>query len=113
MEGCTLYEKHRLELIQYEAAQLVSGLTGSVTINNIMNEIGWLSPSDKREYQKLVIMYKIQNGMAPNYLCNLLPPIVGQRTTCNLRNAVDISILNRRTEVFFKIFYTIRDVSLE
>ena len=26
-DSCTLYEKHRLELIQYEAARLVSGLT--------------------------------------------------------------------------------------
>ena len=40
-------------------------------------------------------MYKIQNGMAPDYLCNLLPPIVGQRTTYNLRNTADISFLSR------------------
>ena len=70
-DGCILYEKHRLELIQYEAARLVSELTRSVTINNLMNEVGWLSLSDKREHQKLVIMYKIQNGMAPDFLCNL------------------------------------------
>ena len=82
-------KKHRLKPSQYEAARLVSGLTRSITINNLMNEIGWLSFSDRRQYQKLFIMYKIQNGMAPDYLCNLLPQIVGQRTTYNLRNAAD------------------------
>ena len=103
-DGCTMYEKEQLERFQYEAARIVTGLTRSVSIDNLMSEIGWLSLSDRRQFQKLVTMYKIVNGTAPEYLCNLLPPLVTERTIYNLRNAENISIMNRRTEIFAKSF---------
>ena len=103
-DGCTMYEKQQLERFQYEAARIVTGLTRSVSIDNLMSEIGWLSLSDRRQFQKLVTMYKIVNGTAPEYLCNLLPPLVTERTIYNLRNAENISIMNRRTEIFAKSF---------
>ena len=103
-DGCTMYEEEQLERFQYEAARIVTGLTRSVSIDNLMSEIGWLSLSDRRQFQKLVTMYKIVNGTAPEYLCNLLPPLVTERTIYNLRNAENISIMNRRTEIFAKSF---------
>ena len=78
-DGCTMYEKEQLERFQYEAARIATGLTRSVSIDNLMSEIGWLSFSDRRQFQKLVTMYKIVNGTAPEYLCNLLPPLVTER----------------------------------
>lgn len=103
-DGCTVYEKQQLERFQYEAARTVTGLTRSVSIENLMSEIGWLSLSERRQFQKLVTMYKIFNGIAPEYLCNLLPPLVTERTVYNLRNAENISVMNRRTEIFAKSF---------
>lgn len=103
-DGCTVYEQQQLERFQYEAARIVTGLTRSVSIENLMSEIGWLSLYDRRQFQKLVTMYKIVNGIAPEYLCNLLPPLVTERTVYNLRNADNISTMNRRTEIFAKSF---------
>lgn len=103
-DGCTVYEKTRLEQIQYEAARIVTGLTRSVSINNLVKEIGWLSLSERRSFQKAVLMYKIKNGIAPVYVCNLMPPLVADRTSYNLRNVEDITVLNRRTELFSKSF---------
>ena len=42
-DGCTAYEKTRLERIQYEETRIVTGLTRSVSIDNLIKEIGWLS----------------------------------------------------------------------
>ena len=58
-DGCTQYEKTKLERIQYESARLVTGLTRSVSIENLIKEIGWLSLSDRRHFQKAVTMFKI------------------------------------------------------
>ena len=55
-DGCTAYEKESLEKIQNEAARIVTGLTRSVSLENLYSEIGWLSLSDRRRYQKLVIV---------------------------------------------------------
>ena len=56
-DGCTMYEKGQLVQFQYEAARIVTGLTRSVSIDNLMSEIGWLSLSDRRQFRKLVSMY--------------------------------------------------------
>lgn len=103
-DGCTVGEKQQLERFQYEAARIVTGLTRSVSIENLMSEIGWLPLSDRRKFQKLVIMFKMYNGIAPEYLCNLLPPLVNERTTYNLRSGENISLLRKRTEVFSRSF---------
>ena len=60
-----MHEKEQLERFQYEAARIVTGLTRSVSIDNLMSEIGWLPLSDRRQFQKLVTMYKIVNGILP------------------------------------------------
>ena len=99
-----MYEKEQLARFQYEAARIVTGLTRSVSIDNLMSEIGWLPLSDRRQFQKLVTMYKIVNGTAPDYLCSLLPLFDTERTIYNLRNAENISIMNRKTEIFAKSF---------
>jgi hypothetical protein len=37
-------------------------------------------------------MYKIQNGLAPPYLSSICPPLVGEISTYNLRNADNIAL---------------------
>ena len=69
-----------------------------------MSEIGWLPLSDCRQIQKLGTMYKIVNRTAPDYLCKLLSPLVTERTIYNLRNAENISVMNRSTKIFAKSF---------
>ena len=104
-DGCTAYEKTRLERIQYEAARIVTGLTRSVSIDKLIKEIGWLPLSDRRLFQKAVLMYKIINGLAPEYISNIMPPFVSERTEYSLRNAADISVLSRRTEIYSRSFF--------
>ena len=99
-DGCTAYEKESLEKIQNEAARIVTGLTRSVSLENLYSEIGWLSLSDRRRYQKLVIVYKSKNGLIPEFLVDLFPPNVASISQYDLRNNDDYVILNRRTQLF-------------
>ncbi len=52
-DGCSDYEKSTLEKIQNEAARIVTGLTRSVSLANLRQEIGWQELSDRRTVQKL------------------------------------------------------------
>ena len=54
-DGCTAFEKDSLEKIQNEAARIVTGLTRSVSLENLYSEIGWISLSDRRRYQNLLL----------------------------------------------------------
>ena len=101
-DGCSQYEKDSLDKIQNEAARIVTGLTRSVSLINLHKEIGWLSLSDRRDYQKLVLFYKIHNDMAPDFLKALCPPLTHETTDYNLRRSDDYYVMTRRTEIFSK-----------
>jgi hypothetical protein len=55
----------------------------------------------KRSIHKL-ISFKIVNKLTPNYLSDLLPQTVQQRSGLSLRNASDFSPFGVRTERLFK-----------
>ena len=67
----------------------MTGLTRSVSIENLMSEIGWLHLSERRKFQNLVIMSKM-----------LLPPLVNGRTAYNFRSGENISLSRKRTKIF-------------
>ena len=97
-------KEKNLEKIQLEAARIVTGTTRSVTLSNRYRETGWLTLSDRRLYQKLVLMYKIKNCMVPNYLLALFPRIDANTVHNNLRNRNDFKTTARRTALYENSF---------
>jgi hypothetical protein len=57
------------------------------------------------------MMYKIQGGLVPPYLHNACPPLTRDRTTYNLRSAMDVTVPQTRTTTYQKSFFpqTIKD----
>ncbi len=100
--NCSNYEKDILNKIEYDAARTVTGLTRSVAIVNLLREIGWVSLSDRRYMQKLILVYKYKNGVLPDYLNDLFPVTVNEANPYNLRNNMDFVTLARRTEIYAK-----------
>ena len=58
----------------------------------------------RRNKRKLTIFYRIMNGLAPNYLSDLLPPLVHETTSYNLRNSNHIQTVHANTNLFFNSF---------
>lgn len=103
-DGCTEYEKDSLEKIQNEAARIVTGLTRSVSLENLRQEVGWQLLSTRRSVQKLSIMYKANNNQLPSYVSNLIPNTVNMISQYNLRNQIDLNVPNTRLEIFKRSF---------
>ena len=89
-DNCIQYEANELEKIQIEAARIVTGSTKLVSIDALYTETGWETLESRRNKHKLTLFYKMKVGMSPHYLTTLIPPIVGNTYTYNLRNANDI-----------------------
>ena len=85
-DGCSEIQSKKLECIQTEAARIVTGLTRSTKLENLYSEIGWIPLSERRKEHKLVTLFKIINGLAPSYLTELLPSMVGHNLQYNLRD---------------------------
>ena len=76
-DNCFGYEKDELDKIQHEAARIVSGCTKLVSIADLYSEVGWESLRERRRKHKLILFYKMVNGIVPLQLSNLVPPTVG------------------------------------
>ena len=62
----------RLEQLQLDAARTVTGTNRNASKQSIYCETGWGTLSNRREKQRLILFYKIINGLAPRHLENTL-----------------------------------------
>ena len=103
-DGCTVQDINSLQKLQNEAARIVTGLTRSVSLDNLYRECGWVSLAERRRQQKkkkkkLLFMYKSINGLVPTYVSDLIPPLVGEISTYTLRNQHNITVPLYRIEI--------------
>ena len=103
-DNCTKYEANELEQIQNEAARIVTGATKLVSIQSLLSETGWESLTSRREKHKLILYYKMQNGLTPDFLSSLVPPTVGSTTTYNLRNFSNLQTVHASSQLYYKSF---------
>ena len=76
---------NRLEKIQIEAARIVTGLSIYASFDSIYKETGWETLSTRRKVKKLLLFFiKIVNKEAPDYLYELVPPLVAANVNYNL-----------------------------
>ena len=81
---------NKLELLQLEAARIVTGLPSFTNTTNIYTETGWEPLAERRKRRKLQMFYNIQHSSAPAYLCNLIPPTIQSTSVYPLRNGNNI-----------------------
>lgn len=79
--NCTQYEKDELDKTYNEAAKIVSASTKLVSLRALHKAVSW-EPLDKRRTDlKLIMFYKMNNGLTPKYRSSLVPPAVGETST--------------------------------
>jgi hypothetical protein len=100
-DGSPLLYTKQLDNVQREAALVCTGAYKHTKTTQLMTELGWNSLQVRRIMQKLVLMYKIQKNLAPQYLILACPPLVGTVSEYNLRNADNIVLPQGRLTSYF------------
>ena len=105
-----LYLKE-LEKIQRDAALICTGAYRHTSHDKLLKELGWEPLSLRRKHHRLSIMYKIQNGLAPDYITMLCPHTVNDMSPYQLRNGANLRGMSVRTTSMMKSFFpqTIKD----
>ena len=98
-DNCGQVNSGRLEKLQLEAARIVTRLTCYTSLDSIYREAGWEKLSTRREVKKLCMFYKLNVGNSPEFLCDLIPPSVGETNNYNLRNSHNISQTTNRLSI--------------
>ena len=104
-DNCSSESKKQLEAIHTESARIVSGATKLCSIEKLFVELGWESLQSRRNKHKLILFYKILHGLTPDYLYDLVPPLVQDTTSYNLRNSVNIQNYRARSNLFLNSFF--------
>ena len=103
--NCTQANDSDLEKVQLAAARAVIGARRFTSHSKIYDETGWETLAARRNKQKLVLMFKIVNKFAPDYLHDLLPATVQNRTRYNFRSHSKFTIFRTRTDLFGNSFF--------
>ncbi|MCG8116730.1 MAG: reverse transcriptase domain-containing protein, partial [Candidatus Thiodiazotropha endolucinida] len=103
-DNCTRNEAYELEKIQHEAARIVTGATKLVSIHSLLCDLGWESLEARRQNHKLVLYYKMQNSLTPEYLSSLVPVTVGSTTSYELRNNANLQIVRANSQLYYTSF---------
>ena len=93
----------KLERIQIDALRLITGAPARSNIATLYQETGFDKFKDRIENRSVVMLYKIKNDLAPDYLYELLPT-VHNAARYNLRNNHNIKVPFTRLEVFKRSF---------
>ena len=98
-DGCSEQDSVTLQKVQNEAARLVTGLTRSVSLENLFKECGWATLSQRRQQHKLSFMFNVNTGMVSPYIQDLIPPLVSEVSDYPLRNTRNITVPYNRTTI--------------
>ena len=101
----------RLENINLEAARIITGATKYVSHQSLYSELNLESLSDRRRKHRLILFYKIVNGLTPSYLTELLPSQHQDTHTYPTRSRSNFMHLHSRTNLYRNSFFpqTVRD----
>jgi hypothetical protein len=81
-----------LEILQLEAARIITRLPIFTNTEYLYRETGWERLEERRTRRKLKLFYNIQNGSTPPYLLDFIPPTIQNTTIYPLRNGNDIIV---------------------
>ena len=90
-----------LDSVHVEAARIITGGTKLCSIEKLFADLGWDTLQERRNKQKLDTMYKMIYGITPNYLTELIPPLVREGNPYRLRNSNNIELLHAKTNLYF------------
>ncbi len=97
-----------LDSVQYHAAVTCSGVYSTTSKRLLTEEIGWQSLSDRRKINKMILTFKIRQGIAPPYLRDIWSQLTGDvddTSHYNLRNTQRLRVPFSRTERYKKSFF--------
>ena len=103
-DNASTESKKQLEAVHNEAARIITSATKLCSIKKFLTDLGWESLQSRRSKHKLILFYKMVNGLAPEYLQTLVPPTVQNTTSYNLRNANNLRNIRANTNLFYNSF---------
>ena len=99
------YQTKQLEAVQRQAALICTKAYQRTPHVLLLKELGWEELVCRRKYHCLVVMYKIQHLLTPEYLSCICPPRSSNVVAYSLRNENNIRLFYCKSSTFRKSFF--------
>ena len=103
-DGCTQSDSQLIKSIQYQAARICSGALWNTNKESLLSEMGWDTLYSRRQYFKILVLYKMYHGLVPPYLSDIPLSLVSNVQSYSLRNAHHIRPPKTRTSRYARSF---------
>ena len=111
--GDTLYDKpgninfeSKIEKVQYKACIAITGAIQGTSRERLYDELGLMSLSKRRWYNKLIFFYKIVNGILPDYLHSCIDFFSQNKYPLRSVSSGKLKCIPSRTKSFSKTFFS-------
>jgi hypothetical protein len=91
------YLRDKLKSIQIEAAGIVTGETKLCSKQNIYNDTGWETLSERRKTHNILKLHEMFHEKGPEYLNQMVPQQIFEVHNYNTRRTNDTQNVNCRT----------------
>ena len=98
--------KNLMDHVQRDALVMITQAYRRTPTAKLYKETGFETLGDRRRIHRLVLYYKMQHDLVPEYLCNLVPPPSGESHNYILRSITEdkLTIPFARTARYAKYF---------
>ena len=103
-DNCTVNQSTLLENMHLDALRTITGTVHGTSHAKLLNESGFCSLKERRKRHKLLYYFRIVNGLCPDYLQNLLPPLVSTHNPYHRRKPLERVIPRFHTETYRNSF---------
>ena len=89
-DNCSGTLSNMLEHLPLEAIRIIKGAVKGTSHENLYKESGFFTIKGRRKRHKLLMFHKMINYQCPEYLSNLVPPLVSATNPYHRRRPFDI-----------------------
>jgi len=103
-DSCTEGQSMFLENLHLDALRTIVGSVKGTSHHKLYEESGFTSLKDRRKTHRLILFFKIVNGLCPDYLSDLSPSLVSSANPYHRRRPYERQIPPARTELYKNSF---------
>ena len=104
-DNCTDALSDELESLHLDAIRTIIGAVRGTSHIKLYTESGFVTLKERRRRHKLVMFFKIVNGLVPNYIIERLPPLVSSLNPYHRRNPLERYVPPFKTTLYQNSFF--------
>ena len=101
-DNCTHIQSKMLENQPLESIRIITG--GILATRNLYEESGFCTLKERRKRRKLLMFHKMILGLRPQYINDLLPPLVAYINSYHRRRPLQRNVTTYKTELYRNSF---------